>query len=242
MISFIKKHRGFVILCAVLILAAAAAASIISHKIYDIPDMSKEASETINDLGVFPIDTQAHGSEEGEIVIGADAGNNGQVSAPMYLTSNPDTIWSNPDTYAGTHTPIEAAKMQDDSIGILSIPALRLSVNVYESEDAMEAMSKGVAHFPSTSAFDGNVGLSAHNVNSDGSAGFFGDLHTLRQGDVVILKTGLGEREYVVSSVSTIAASDWSPLHYTDDNRLTMITCISGQPDKRLCVIAVEKV
>jgi LPXTG-site transpeptidase (sortase) family protein len=130
--------------------------------------------------------------------------------------------------------------MSDGSIGVLTIPDLSLSVNVYESPDNMEAMSQGVAHFPSTSAYDGNVALSAHNINLNGSDGYFKYLYTLEKGDSVTYMTALGERAYTVESVVTIAASDWTPLNYTDDNRLTMITCISGQPDKRLCVTATE--
>ena len=105
----------------------------------------------------------------------------------------------------------------------------------------MEAMSKGVAHFPSTSAYDGNVALSSHNINPDGSDGYFKYLYTLQKGDGVTYQTALGERAYTVESVTTIAASDWTPLYYTDDNRLTMITCISGQADKRLCITVIEK-
>ena len=155
-------------------------------------------------------------------------------------TSDPDAIWS-ADTYAGNHTSVEKAHMKNGSIGVLSIPKLKLSVNVYESPDNMEAMSKGVAHFPATSAFDSNVGLSAHNINLDGSDGYFKYLHTLEKGDSISYQTALGERSYIVESVTTIAASDWTPPGYNDDNRHTMITCISGQADKRLCVTPIEQ-
>jgi LPXTG-site transpeptidase (sortase) family protein len=131
--------------------------------------------------------------------------------------------------------------MKDGSIGVLTIPDLNLSANVFEgSGDSMEAMGLGVAHFPSSSAWDGNVSFSAHNLNLDGSDGYFKSLSTLEKGDNVTYQTALGERSYSVESVTTIAASDWTPLGYTDDNRITMITCISGQPDKRLCVSAIE--
>lgn len=100
-------------------------------------------------------------------------------------------------------------------------------------------MDKGVAHFPSTSAWAGNVGFSAHNINFDGSDGYFKDLHKLSEGDTIRYQTSLGERSYTVESVREIDASDWSPLGYTDDDRLTLITCISGKSEKRFCVQAV---
>jgi len=105
----------------------------------------------------------------------------------------------------------------------------------------MADMSKGVAHFPSTSAWDGCVGVSAHNVNFDGSDGYFKYLYTLSKGDTVRYSTKLGQRAYVVESVATISASDWTPLYHTDHNQIVMITCISGQPNNRICVTAVEQ-
>ena len=38
----------------------------------------------------------------------------------------------------------------------------------------------------------------------------------------------------------TIAEDDWSYLGRTGENKITLITCISGQPTKRLVVQAAE--
>ena len=35
---------------------------------------------------------------------------------------------------------------------------------------------------------------------------------------------------------------DWSYLGATEDNRITLITCVAGQKDKRLCVQAIESI
>lgn len=53
--------------------------------------------------------------------------------------------------------------------------------------------------------------------------------------------TELGERVYTVSTVKEIADTDWTGLGRTPDNRITMITCITGKPDLRLLVQCVEK-
>ena len=37
-----------------------------------------------------------------------------------------------------------------------------------------------------------------------------------------------------------INEEDWSYLGATEDNRITLITCVTGQKDKRLCVQAIE--
>ena len=143
-------------------------------------------------------------------------------------------------TYGGFTLPVPMDA--GGSVGLLSIPDLGLSVGVYESDDAMEAMSKGVAHFKHTSNWIGNIGFSAHNINLDGSAGFFRDLYTLKTGAVITYETAQGSRRYTVKSVSEIAETDWSGLARTEDNRLTLITCISGKPEKRLMLTAVEAV
>ncbi len=196
-------------------------------------------------------DVIIHDSTEGEIVIKAIS------SESLHEPETETEPGINPPRRAGGHTggqsPAREVRRDEAernrlvtsaevtrALGVLTIPKLALSVNVYESPDNMEAMLKGVAHFPSTSAWDGNVSMSAHNINFDGSDGYFKYLYTLQKGDSVTYQTALGERSYTVESVTTIAASDWTPTGYTDDNRLTMITCISGQPDKRLCVTAIE--
>lgn len=163
------------------------------------------------------------------------------ATEPTKLTSDPDAIWTAEaaPTHGGFTLPVA---MDDSSIGVLTIPDLGLSVRVYESDDQMEAMTKGAAHFKSTSAFDGNVGLSAHNINFDGSAGYFLNIHKLKPGAVIRYKTALGEREYKVETVTEIAETDWSYLGRTQDNRITLITCISGKPALRLCIQAVEKI
>lgn len=245
MIQILKDHKKTVaIACAGILLCSILAALYVSRQIK--PENREEIPPgRIYDAGVFGDAITVHDSAEGEIVIGAGSAENSAeavplVAIPIKTVSDPEAIW-NADTYAGNHTPIEKAQMKNGSIGVLTIPKLNLSVNVFESPDNMEAMSKGVAHFPSTSAYDSNVGLSAHNINFDGSDGYFMYLYTLEKGDGITYQTALGERSYTVESITTIAASDWTPLYYTDDNRLTMITCISGQPNKRLCVTATEK-
>jgi LPXTG-site transpeptidase (sortase) family protein len=139
----------------------------------------------------------------------------------------------------GRYTLPEDAMMADGSIGALMIPAIRLTVNVYEAECEMEAMTHGLAHFYITSAWDGNVGLAGHNVNFDLTDGFFKNLYALKPRDTVIYTTALGSRTYAVQTIAEIAETDWSYLGRTEDNRITMITCISGKPEHRLVVQAV---
>ena len=104
----------------------------------------------------------------------------------------------------------------------------------------MESMTKGVAHFAVTSAWDGNIGFASHNVAPARAVAYFRDIHQLAEGDIVRYKTALGERQYTVIEVKEIMEDDWSFLGRTDDNRLTLITCITGKPNMRLMVQALE--
>jgi LPXTG-site transpeptidase (sortase) family protein len=158
---------------------------------------------------------------------------------PAQSVSDPAEIWQGDTTatHSGFTMPVA---MDGDSIGVLTIPDIDLSVRVYETGDDMADMERGAAHFKSTSAFEGNIGLSAHNVALDGSAGYFLNLHTLTPGAAIQYETALGSREYAVESVTEISEMDWTPLERTEDNRITLITCITGKPELRLCVTGIE--
>lgn len=90
---------------------------------------------------------------------------------------------------------------------------------------------------PSTSAWEGNIGLCGHNRGSSHNIGAIKDLEI---GDTIRYQTSLGTRTYAVSSVKIIDWTDWSYLNSTSDNRITIITCLANQPTKRVCVQGIE--
>lgn len=234
--EFIFTHKKILLITIAALMIVGIVAALICTAIVK----SNIPKGRIFDSGVFG-DVTIYDSTQGEIIIdGSVLSQSGTTGSEAMLISNPDDIWQE-NAYAGNHTMIEAVQMEDGSIGVLTIQKMGLSVNVYEGPDQMEDMNKGVAHFPQTSAWDGNIGLSAHNINFDGSAGYFLNLHTLSNGDLIQYQSALGERDYVVQSIQEIDATDWSPLGYSDENRLTLITCISQKPSKRLCVQALEQ-
>jgi len=235
MINFIKENKAIVIVGAILVCAVGA----LLFNIFSQDSLAEVPPGRIHSAGVFGEDIVAHDSSGGEIVIGnTSIRENGELN----IVSDPDEIWAT-DNHAGNHTLTESARMQRGNIGVLTIPDLNLTVNVYESPDTdhMEAMELGVAHFHHTSAWLGNVGVSAHNINMDGSAGYFLHLYRLQPGAIVRYETALGVREYAVQAIAEVDHYDWRLLDRTEDNRITMVTCITGQPEKRLIVQAVER-
>ena len=90
---------------------------------------------------------------------------------PVEHLPDPDQAW---EDYASLstqgYTLPEDAVLPDGSMGILTIPKLDLSAPVYETGAGgeIESMTKGVAHFAITSAWEGNIGLCSHNVAPPG--------------------------------------------------------------------------
>ena len=123
-------------------------------------------------------------------------------------------------------------------LGTLKIPAIGLSVRVYEGTDSSTLM-KGAGHFKGTSIWDGNCAIAGHNrgVRDD-----FGDLHTLERGDTITWTTKLGVRTYEVTSVEKVKETDTSGTAPSTENMLTLYTCVRNQRDYRWQVQAVEGV
>jgi len=181
-------------------------------------------------------DIVAHTAADGIAVIGATSI---EPTTGARLTSDLSTVWQNESsTHGGFTMPVV---LDGESIGVLTIPDIGLSVRVYEGEDYMGIMDHGVWHFRHTSAWYGNTALSAHNVNLNGTPGYFLNLHRLNPGAVIRYETAHGIREYAVEVIVEICEMDWSMLGRTEDNRITLITCITGRPDLRLAVQAVER-
>ena len=122
------------------------------------------------------------------------------------------------------------------SLGTLKIPAIGLSVKIYQGTDSA-ALKKGAGHFEDTSIWDGNVALAAHNR---GVNNHFGEIHTLEVGDTISLTTQLGTRTYEVTSVSKVSETDRSALAASTTNMITLYTCVRDQRDQRWCVQGVE--
>lgn len=123
------------------------------------------------------------------------------------------------------------------SLGTLKIPAIGLSVKVYEGTGSA-TLAKGAGHFSNTSLWDGNCCIAAHNR---GTNNYFGKIHTLESGDTITWTTKLGTRTYEVVSVEKVLETDTSGTAATPDNRLTLYTCVRDQREYRWKVQAVEK-
>ena len=135
--------------------------------------------------------------------------------------------------------PVEQKEIiYEDSIGTLTIPDILLDKAPIKEGTELSILSSAIGHFTSTSLYAGNVGLASHNGGESGD--FFKNLDKVKVGTEIYYQTNYGTRRYVVKIVKVIDETDWSLLENTQDNRLTLITCVKGKSSKRLCVQAVE--
>lgn len=126
----------------------------------------------------------------------------------------------------------------DDSVlGILTIEKIGLSATVKEGT-SNQTLLEYIGHIKETATYDGNIGLAGHNRGCENS--YFARINELEVGDIIKYKTKFYDRTYVVDNIQVIYETDWSLLQGTDENKLTLITCIAGKKEQRLCVQATE--
>jgi len=237
-----KKRLLAFTLCCALTASLAACAQNPATSASSSPDASVIRMELPEGA---PEDAKVHTAEEGVQVIDPASPVSEIKPEAAQIPVTPETVWTQAQDipHRAYTVPDKAALDEEGCIGILSIPAIELEVKAIDPEgaDMLSVMDRGAAHFASSSAWDGNVALSAHNATADGSPAHFKDLHKLKEGDPVFYTTALGERSYEVSVIKEIADNDLSYVQERpDENQITLITCITGQPEKRLMVRAVE--
>ena len=83
------------------------------------------------------------------------------------------------------YTSAEDMERKDGSIGTLKIPSLDINMKVWEGE-TNASMAKGLGHYTTTSAWDGNVAVCGHNR---GAKYVIGDIKDLEIGDTITYTT-----------------------------------------------------
>ena len=146
----------------------------------------------------------------------------GSVGGVPYPTVDSGGSWN-----STAYTPVSSdLYYSNGSLGTLKIPAIGLTVKVYEGTDS------------DSSIWNGNVCIAGHNR---GVNNHFGQIHTLTVGDTITYTTKLGTRSYTVTSVSKVLETDTSGTTASSDNRLTLYTCVRDQSVYRWKVCAVER-
>ena len=159
-----------------------------------------------------------------------------EAGTPSSAGTQTPTVPTTPTVQQPAYTSADGMAYKDGSIGTIKIPSLKINMKVWEGETSA-SMKKGLGHYSSTSAWDGNVGVCGHNR---GTKYAIGSIKNLERGDTITYTTIYGTRTYAVETVKIISNSDWSYLQATSDDRITLTTCLADHPESRVVVQAVE--
>lgn len=82
--------------------------------------------------------------------------------------------------------------------------------------------------------------MASHNEGS--YAHYFSRIKELEKGEEIIYITNMGERRFFVFENKIIEETNVKVLENTQENIITLITCIKGKRNLRQCVIGKEKI
>ena len=120
----------------------------------------------------------------------------------------------------------------------IKITQISLEASISEGT-GKEVMDKYVGHFEETSKKSGNIGLAAHNRGY--AVNYFARIKELKEGDEIIYKYNDFEKTYIVIENKIIKDTDWEDLEETEENKITLITCVENEPEYRRCIQGIEK-
>ena len=135
------------------------------------------------------------------------------------------------------NTPLYTSEKTKEKNWKIIIPKISLEAEISEGT-SKQIMDKYVGHFEETSKNIGNIGLAAHNRGY--SVNYFADIKKLKEGDKILYICNNFKKTYKVSKNIIIKDTDWTYLEKTEENTITLITCVENEPEYRRCVQAVE--
>ena len=142
------------------------------------------------------------------------------------------------NNYPITQTEENSQITEEENNWKIIIPKISLEASISEGT-SKEIMDKYVGHFEETSRKSGNVGLAAHNRGY--AVNYFAQIKELKEGDEIIYKYYDFEMTYTVVENKIIKDTDWEDLEDTEENKITLITCVENEPEYRRCIQGIEK-
>lgn len=102
-----------------------------------------------------------------------------------------------------------------------------------------EILNQYIGHFKESKKWIGNVCLAAHNRGY--AKNYFSDIKKLKEGDIIQYYYQNEKKEYIVKKNIIIQDIDTSCIENTEENQITLITCVENEPSYRRCIQAIEK-
>lgn len=133
---------------------------------------------------------------------------------------------------------IDEKESTSQGIWQIKIEKISLVANIEEGI-TKEILNRNIGHFEETKKEKGNIGLAGHNRGY--AVNYFEKLKKLQEGDEIQYTHNHYKKIYEVKKNIIIKDTDWKYLEDTEENMLTLITCVENEPNYRRCVQAVEK-
>ncbi len=80
--------------------------------------------------------------------------------------------------------------------------------------------------------------MAGHNRGYENN--YFANIYKLKEGDSIIYYYEGLKREYIVEENYIIKDTDLTCLENTEENIITLITCVENEPEYRRCIKAIE--
>ena len=119
----------------------------------------------------------------------------------------------------------------------LKIPKIDLYAEIAEGTDS-QTLNKYIGHFEESKKESGNICLAAHNRGYD--VNYFSRVKELEIGDEIYYFINENEYKYKIDEILVIYETDWTVIENTEEDRITLITCIENREAYRLCVRGVR--
>lgn len=167
---------------------------------------------------------------------------NEDIEADFTITTKNSNISSRSSTITSlNNVKVPQSTVVEDknitSAWFLEIPKIGLSASIVDGT-SQAILNQYIGHFSETVNENGNIGLAAHNGGF--RVNYFANIKNLVNGDIIYYTYNGVTNSYSVVSKEIIDDMDWSRLRQYGDDRITLITCVTGRPTYRLCVQALK--
>ena len=148
-----------------------------------------------------------------------------------------EVVEKNKDIFTNSLVSASGTDIENPDVWKIEIPKISLIADISEGTDK-EILDVFVGHFKETKKENGNIGLAAHNRGYN--VNYFGRIKELVIGDEIYYTYGSIKKKYKVCLITIIKDTEWTYLENTEDNRITLITCLEDEPEYRRCIQGIE--
>ena len=173
----------------------------LSQTVYSkVIPISVQDKEKFSILSINNFPKRIRNLEEKQLVTKAQTKAGAKIANTIIKTTNSSNA-------NNSKTQRETVKENEKITWRIQIPKINLDVHIKEGTDS-NVLLKAVGHFETTSKWNGNVGLAAHNRGYQ--CNFFQKIKNLAIGDEIIYTTTNGKKVYKVQTNKVILETDWS--------------------------------